>query len=80
MDLQLKQIQILKFYWNYISYLVKMLHRLNGMFAFAIWDKLEKNWPLLRTEWELSHFIILFIVLFIFFLWTKALFLQIHLK
>jgi asparagine synthase (glutamine-hydrolysing) len=26
------------------------MHRLNRMFAFAIWDKLEKNWPLLRTR------------------------------
>jgi asparagine synthase (glutamine-hydrolysing) len=34
----------------YELYGLKMLSRLNGMFAFAIWDKLEKKLVLVRDR------------------------------
>jgi asparagine synthase (glutamine-hydrolysing) len=74
MDLILKPLRIPGFNEIISIAWFKMLNRLNGMFAFAIWDKLEKKKLLFGIEWVLSLCTIRFTTKHFILPRTKALF------
>ena len=47
----------------FVEWGTDFLHRLNGMFAIAIYDKKEEKLFYLETEWELSHYFTIIIIM-----------------